>query len=84
MVSLESKKSKVSPAFTRSWLSRASASARSDTRFPSTQPAFQALTTVLLEAAKFNAGDEELTSVAQHLPTGIRRVLSESHVQRVR
>ena len=84
MVSLESKKSKVSPAFTRSWLSRASASAPSDTRFLSTQPAFQALTTVLLEAAKFNAGDEELTSVAQHLPTAIRRVLSESHVQRVR
>lgn len=32
----------------------------------SVQPAFQALTTVLLEAAKFNAGDEELKSVPLH------------------
>ena len=61
MVTLDSKKSKV--CLGRHVQPRICRVAHSHTRLRHVQPAFQALPTVLLEAAKFNSGDEELTSV---------------------
>ena len=75
MVGLESKKSKVRRG--RHSQLRDSERARLHS-LRSAQPAFQALTTVLLEAAKFNASDEELTLVAEHF---IHGKFCERHVQ---
>jgi hypothetical protein len=75
MVSLDSKKSKV--CMGRHVQPRACHMPRSYARLRSVQPAFQALTTVLLEAAKFNSGDEELTLVPLHFrhPRALSRKL---------